>query len=140
MRGLDMLRPKQFAICALLAASFWASATLCIKFYPVAVNAGMHGNITFLTSVPVSWFSIWLTCRLARLEPHQILAGCLVVLGGAMMIDGAALRWFPHVYAGNDTVTRYGAAWLLWGYGLGAWIALAMASRSIRAKQSTPVA
>lgn len=55
-----------------------------------------------------------------------------------MMIDGVALRWFPHVYAGNDMVTRYAAAWLLWGYSLGAWIALAIASRSIRAKQSTP--
>lgn len=133
-----MLRSKQFAICNLLAVIFWASATLCIKFYPVAVNAGTHGNVTFLISLPVSWFSIWLTCRLARLEPHQILAGCLVVIGSAMMIDGVALRWFPNVYAANDTLTRYGAAWLLWGYGLGAWIALAVVNRSIRAKQSTP--
>jgi len=115
-----------------MAAVFWGLAAVCIHFDPGSVTAGLRGDIGFVLSIPVCWLSIWLACRVARLAPHQIPIGCLVVLGDAMMIDGAALRWFHGVYAADDTVARFGAAWLLWGYGISAWIVLLMANRTSR--------
>ena len=127
-----MLRTGQLAVCAVLAGAFWGVATLIIRLDPGAVSDGLRGDLGFVTSVPASWFCVWLTCRLAKLEPPQVLAGCMVVLGDAMLIDGVALRWFHSVYGAGDHVARTGAAWLLWGYGLSAWVALAIAERKIR--------
>jgi len=127
-----MLKPMQFIICGLLATVFWVLATLCIHFNPASVTAGLQGNISFVLSLPVCWFSIWLTCKLAYLKPDQIMTGCLIVLGDAMLIDGVALRWVHSIYTVNDTTGRFGAAWLLWGYGISAWIIVLMANRKVR--------
>ena len=124
-----MLRPRQIVVCGSLAVAFWMLATLCIRLNPGSVGDGLQGDVGFVTSIPVCWLCIWLTCRLAKLEPHQILAGCMVVLGDAMLIDGIALRWFHGVYSIDDQIGRLGAAWLLWGYGVSAWIALLIAGR-----------
>lgn len=127
-----MLRPRQVVICAALAGVYWILATLCIRLDPGGVAPGLRGDLSFATSVFASWFCVWLVCRLAKLEPHQILAGAMVVLGDAMLIDGAALRWFPTVYGVDDHLARTGAAWLLWGYGISAWIAFMIAERRLR--------
>ncbi len=127
-----MLRPSQMAICGSLAVAFWVVAALCIRLDPGFVGDGLQGDLGFVASIPVCWLCIRMICRAAKLEPHQVLAGCLVVLGDAMMIDGVALRWFPEVYSVSDQIARGGAAWLLWGYGLSAWIALIMADRAAK--------
>lgn len=43
----------------------------------------------------------------------------------ATMLDGVALTWVPGLlYSRDDAVARVGAAWLLWGVGLGLTYAL----------------
>ena len=133
-----MLRPRQVVVCAALAIAYWALAALSIRLDPAAVAPGLRGDLTFVTSIAASWLCVWLVCRLAKLEPHQILAGTMVVLGDAMMIDAVALRWFPSVYGTDDQLIRTDSAWLLWGYGISAWIALVLARRRLRnGKQET---
>ena len=127
-----MLRTSQFIVCTLLAGAFWVLATLVIRLDPGAVADGLRGDLGFVSSLPASWLCVWLVCRLAKLEPQQVLAGCLVVLGDDMLIDGVALRWFHSVYGAGDPVARTGGAWLLWGYGLSAWIAFVVAARKLR--------
>ena len=127
-----MLSPRQIVICGSLAVAFWAVATLCIRLDPASVGNALRGDLGFVVSIPVCWLCVVLTCRLARLEPNQILAGCMIVLGDAMLLDGIALRWFHGVYALDDRIDRLGAAWLLWGYGLTAWITLFIASYRAR--------
>ena len=133
-----MLRPRQIAICAMLAFAFWAVAALAIHFDPGSVGPGLRGDLGFAIGIPLCWLCIWLTCRLARLEPVQIPLGCLVVLSDAMLLDGVALRWFPTIYSADDHVGRLGAAWLLWGYGISAWIALFIAERRTKASGTGP--
>ncbi len=55
-----------------------------------------------------------------------------------MLLDGVALRWFPTIYTADDHVGRFGAAWLLWGYGISAWIALFIAERRAKASGTGP--
>ena len=135
-----MLNPYQIVVCVALAVVYWALAVLGIRLDHAAIAPGLRGDLTFITSIAASWLCVWLVCRLAKLKPHQILAGTLVVLGDAMMIDAVALRWFPFVYGVDDHLARTGSAWLLWGYGISAWIALLIAERRQRhVKQSTGV-
>lgn len=81
-------------------------ATTLIRLNPASVSAGWYGDLSFLTALPGSWLCIWLVCRLARLDTHQILPGCMIVLGDAMLLDGIALRWFPTLYGASDLVAR----------------------------------
>lgn len=101
-----MLRPRQVAICIACASVFWLMATTLIRLNPASVSAGWYGDLSFLTALPGSWLCIWLVCRLARLDTHQILPGCMIVLGDAMLLDGIALRWFPTLYGASDLVAR----------------------------------
>jgi hypothetical protein len=133
-----MLTSRQVLVCATLAVVFWGSAALGIRLMPESVGAGPRGDLGFALSIPVSWLCVWLTCRLAKLEAGQILAGCMVVLGGAMLMDGIVLRWFHTVYTADEPTARLGSAWLLWGYGVSAWAALVLAHR--RARRDAPAA
>lgn len=38
----------------------------------------------------------------------------------------------PSIYGIDDHLARTGAAWLLWGYGISAWIAFVLAERRSR--------
>lgn len=127
-----MLRSWQIVVCVALAALFWLAATLGIRLAPATVAPGWLGDLGFVTSVPVGAFCVWLVVRAARLAPPQIAPGALVVLGAAMLADGFALRWHPDVYGVDDRIARTAAAWLLWGYGISAAIACAVAERRLR--------
>ncbi len=87
-----MLQRRQIAVCVTLAGVFWLLATLAIRWFPAAVAPGLRGDLGFLASLPAGWLCVWLVCRLAKLANHQILAGAMVVLATAMLLDGVALR------------------------------------------------
>lgn len=123
-----MLSKAQLAILVLFSAVLWVAATAYIRFYPAAFIDPMHGVISFITALPAGWLSVYLTKLVARLEPGQLLPGIAVVGATAMMIDGLVLHFAPATYGGDDTVVRFGAAWLLWGYGVSLGIAVIMAA------------
>jgi hypothetical protein len=121
-----LLTRRQAAILILLGAAFWAAATAAIRFSPRGLTDPVRGAIGFLTTFPIGWLSVRLTRRLAGLSPEALVRGVALACLVAMLIDGAALRWAPSLYAANDTVIRFGSAWLLWGYGASLGIALLM--------------
>src|SRR5205823_7423737 len=87
----------------------------------------VRGAIGFVATFPIGWLSVRLARRLACLSRETLVRGIALASVVAMLIDGAALRWAPWVYAADDTVIRFGSAWLLWGYGVSLGIALLMA-------------
>lgn len=125
-----MLKWNQIFILILLGAIFWVAATAYIRLLPSALVDPVQGPVGFLATFPIAWASVWLTKVIGKLKPAQLVPGVAVVCAFAMMVDGAALRWFPSVYALNDLVLRLGAAWLLWGYGLSLAIACWIAPRA----------
>lgn len=105
----------------------WLIATAYIRWMPDAFTDPMKGPLGFVTTFPMAWVSVWLVRRLGA--PDQLLAGVALVGALAMMIDGAALRFFPAVYGTDEFTLRLGAAWLLWGYGVSLGIAWIWAAR-----------
>lgn len=124
-----MLRTRQIWILVALSAAFWVVATLYLKLLPGAFVDPVRGAISFATAIPIGWLSVLLTKRAAGLSSVQLLPGVSIVGAIAMMIDGVVLRWAPQIYGSSDTVIRYGAAWLLWGYGVSFAIALFLVAR-----------
>lgn len=125
-----MLRSSQILVLFALSVALWVVATLYIKVYPAVFTESPLGSISFLTTLPMGWLSVLLVRFVGRLSPPQLLSGVGLVGAGAMMIDGLILHWAPELYGTNDTVIRFGAAWLLWGYGVSIGIALLMAERA----------
>jgi hypothetical protein len=116
-------------VCVILAVFFWVAATLAVHFLPGSITGPVSGTIGFVTAIPVGWACIRLARRVALLLPSQIAAACLLIVAVSTSIDGAAIRFLPHLYAVDEQTCRLAAAWLLWGYGVSGFAALAMAAR-----------
>lgn len=125
-----MLATRQVAILAGFALLFWIAATAWIRCFPQQLVGPLDGAAGFLASIPACWLCIQAARRVARLSPEQLVAGTAVVVAVATLVDAAALRWAPGLYADSDRVCRLGAAWLLWGYGVSLGIALLMQRRA----------
>jgi len=128
-----MLNLAQVGRLVALSLVMWLAAALYIELLPGALTDPIRGAVGFAVSLPVGWLSVVLTQYVGKLVPRQLLSGVGLVGGLAMMLDGAALRWFPAVYGSDPTAIRLGAAWLLWGYGVSLSIAVGMASKRERA-------
>ena len=135
-----MLRFKQIAALVLLAAGLWLLVTLNIRLRPASLTDPVHGTMAFLLAFPGGWLSVLLARWVGRLSAEQLLPGVSVVGAVAMMLDGAALRWFAPMYGSDDTTLRLGAAWLLWGYGAALAVALVMAARHCAVRPLRPAA
>src|SRR4051812_46746620 len=106
-----MLTRRQVAILVFLGAAFWGAAAAAIRLSPRGLVDPVRGAIGFVITLPVAWLSVRLTRRLAGLSAETVVRGVALASVVAMLIDGAALRWAPGVYAGDDTVIRFGSAW-----------------------------
>jgi hypothetical protein len=127
-----MLDKVQIAKLVALGAVLWVLVTLNIRLWPDAILDPLRGLIAFLIAPLTGWLSVWLCKRVGRLSPDQLLPGVALVGAVAMMMDGAALKWFSGIYGFNERTLRLAAAWLLWGYGVAFAIALLWASRRRR--------
>jgi uncharacterized membrane protein YoaK (UPF0700 family) len=125
---VTVLSKSQLTVLVVFSAVLWVAATAYIRFYPAAFVDPVNGAISFVTALPMGWLSVYLTRRIAKLETGQLLPGIAVVGATAMMIDGLVLHFAPAAYGIDDTTIRFGAAWLLWGYGVSLGIALIMAA------------
>jgi hypothetical protein len=132
-----MLSVRQSGACSALAILFWLVATLALHFWPGLISGSVNGPLAFITSIPIGWACIRLTRRVARLQASHLAAGCLLVVAITTCIDGAALRFLPHLYAADERTCRLAAAWLLWGYGVSGFAALLMGWRA--APVTTPM-
>ena len=135
-----MLRPWQVAALAALAAILWAIVTYGLRAHPAADPWSAKGLISFWTAPIGGLVSVWLCKFVGRLSADQLLPGVSVVGAIAMLMDGAALQYFPHLYGSDLQATFFGAGGLLWGYGMGfamalvwVWIATARRGREYEA-------
>ncbi len=127
-----MLTMAQTVRLVVLSLALWIAATLYIRFLPNALTDPLQGNLSFVTTLPAAWLSVWLIEICGKLAAEQLMPGVAVVGAVAMMIDGAALHWLPGLYGSDDLTVRSGAAWLLWGYGVSLAIALITTRRKMR--------
>lgn len=80
-------------------------------------------------SVPCVWFLVWTSRQVAALAPDQLVPGVALATAVAAICDGVALTWFPALYGEIGASRDLGAAWLLWGVGVGLILTLVIARR-----------
>jgi hypothetical protein len=113
-----MFRKTQIVALVLLGIALWILVTLNIRLRPQSVLDPVRGLMQFLIAPLGGWLSVWLCKAVGRLSDDQLLPGVALVGAVAMMLDGAALKWFSGLYGFDEKTLRLAAAGLLWGYGV----------------------
>jgi hypothetical protein len=127
-----MLSKTQICLLMSLGIALWALVTLNIRLRPDSLLDPIHGLIPFVAAPLGGFLSVWLCKVVGRLSANQLLPGVALVGAVAMMMDGAALKWFSGVYGFDEKILRLAAAGLLWGYGVAFFVAVVWAARSQR--------
>jgi hypothetical protein len=124
-----MLRKTQMLLLVSLGVALWILVTLNIRLRPEAILDPVGGLLPFVAAPLGGWLSVWLCKFVGRLSAEQLLPGVALVGAVAMMMDGAALKWFSGLYGFDEKTLRLAAAGLLWGYGVAFAIAVIWAGR-----------
>lgn len=112
-----MLGGRQTATLVGIGAAFWLADAAWIRLAPAFLVDPVWGAAAYGLSVPLAFVCVPLGRRLAGLDGGTLVPGTVLLVAVAALLHAAALRWFPVLY-GDDHTTRFGAAWLLWIYGL----------------------
>lgn len=72
----------------------------------------------FLVTIPASWVSTLFCLRFGGATKESAIPAVALMSIAALLLDGIAFAWFPGAYGNDATVTRFGAAWLLWAVGI----------------------
>ena len=114
---------------------YWAAAALAIRSVPEVLFGNQNRQImTYIAGAPLTYVAMLLTEMVMGLSPSTRVDSVMIMTAFATMIDGTALMWFPHIYENpelmkrNSTLaiilSRRGAAWILWGVGVGFLVAI----------------
>ena len=71
--------------------------------------------ILYAFTVPVSYVSVLIAQKLAKLTAQTLCTGLCVGTAAALLMDGLALVWAPQIYSMTMMPVPYGSACLLWG-------------------------
>jgi hypothetical protein len=124
-----MLRKTQIFLLVSLGIALWLLVTVNIRLRPDAIVDPIRGLFPFVAAPVGGWLSVWLCKLVGRLTAEQLLPGVALVGAVAMMMDGAALKWFSGLYGFDEKMLRVAAAGLLWGYGVAFAVAVIWAAR-----------
>lgn len=131
-----MLRNRQIYALVSLGFALWLLVALNIRLRPEAISDPVRGLLPFVLAPLGGWLSVWLCKIVGQLSADQILPGVGIVGAVAMMMDGAALKWFSGIYGFDERILRLGAAGLLWGYGVAFAVAVVWVRLRHQAAQS----
>lgn len=113
------LTSGQIITATIIGLILWFAAAMTVRLGGPAGFFGPTGSLLlFAVGIPISWGSVFLTRRIARLQPGQTLPAIAIGLIAATFADGIVLTWFRDLYGADPAVVGYGAAWILWGVGL----------------------
>ncbi|WP_410503137.1 hypothetical protein RIF24_07825 [Exiguobacterium acetylicum] len=112
----SLFTKRQSIILILLGVSFWFVGAMSVRF---GSGIGMFENagnvIAFLFALPISWISVIIIKKVARLNAEQLVPGVSLGLLVATFLDGLVLTWGTTLYGTDPLLVGRGAAWILWG-------------------------
>ena len=75
---------------------------------------------------------MYITALLTKLKLYELLRPVVIMTFTATFLDGIALIWFRHLYSDSFEVALHGAAWILWGAGLGLLFAYVLETKNAK--------
>ncbi len=128
--------PSQFGIpldssqiirSMILGGILWFAAAMLLRILgPMGIYDGVAPLVTYALVIPGTVPFVFLVQRLAGLGCDQIALGYSVATAAALILDGIAVAWFPTLYGTNAELVKGAAAAILWGAGVGLFLAFAI--------------
>ncbi len=106
----------QATLLVVLGVAFWFVGALSVRFgSEIGMFENVENVIAFLIGLPVSWISVIIIKKVARLNAEQMVPGVSLGLLVATFLDGIVLTWGTSLYGTDPLLIGRGAAWILWG-------------------------
>ena len=115
------MKNAQLALFLGLGTLFWLNAALVIRFGgPTVFSTGSPWLLLcYGLAIPLTLVSLYLTKLISGLRYAELLRPVVVMTFTATFLDALALTRFRSLYSESFEVAMHGAAWILWGVGLG---------------------
>ena len=117
-----------------LGVAFWLIAAMIIRFAGANIfsenNPGML--FFFVLAIPLTLVSLYITKLVSKLQFEELLHPVVIMTCTATFLDAVALTYFRQLYSGSFEVALHGAAWILWGAGLGLLFSFYFSQKSAR--------
>ena len=125
------LRRAQAASLAALGIALWLLFALLIRYVIPSAWFGspVVSPLMFAGAIPGAWLLVRLCRQTAAMTSEQLVPGVAVASMAALLCDGTALTWAPHLYGADAASILPAAAWLFWGAGVCLALAFVMAGR-----------
>lgn len=120
--------PGKVVILVAWGAVLWFLAAMIVRaLAPTgALDGGVATLMAFAATVPATIPFVLIGRRLAGLAKSKIVEGVAIVTATATFLDAVAMIWFQPLYSRDPAQALHGAAFILWGVGVGLSLALAM--------------
>ncbi len=117
----------QLAVLMATGAALWFGAALLL--HRLAAAGWLEGGaraLVYALVVPGTIPFLMMTRVVARLRADQMASGVALVTATALLLDGAAVAWFPQLYGTTDARVLAASAAVLWGAGVAIMLGFAM--------------
>lgn len=117
-----------------LGAAFWFNAAMIIRLSGTTVFTANNPKLLlfYLIAIPITLLSLYITKLVSKLKYAELLKPVVIMTFTATFLDAIALTCFRELYSPSFEVTSYGAAWILWGVGLGLLFAFYLSNKNKR--------
>ena len=115
------MKTSNVLLFLVLGTLFWLNAALIIRFFGAAVftEHNLWLILFYVLAIPLTLASLYLTKIIGRLPYEELLKPVVIITFAATFLDAIAMTWFRSLYSESFEVAFHGAAWILWGVGLG---------------------
>lgn len=125
---MEHLSRGQISGLVALSTLYWGAAAAEVRYGGhIFFASDLRRLGSFLATAPIGYIGIRAAEKLLSISPKERLATAALLTAPALLLDGAALMFFPTVYENPEltsknaplavATSRMGAAWILFGVG-----------------------
>lgn len=136
LRYFQEMKNSKLITLIILGVVFWFSGAMSVKILGSSVftENNLYRIAMFVMLFPVSYIFLLISVKVANLNKSEILNAVVIMTITATFFDGIALTWFRQIYAESFETALYGAAWILFGAGVGLLIGYIMTDKTTENK------
>ena len=122
-----MLKTSKIILFIGLGIIFWFAAAMFVRLADSAVFTPANPLliVLYVVSIPVTLALNWIASVVSRVPMQDMFEPAVIMTIIATLLDGVAITWVTQLYGDNPSQVMLGAAWILYGAGLGllwAWV------------------
>jgi hypothetical protein len=124
------LSTRQAALMVICGVVLWLAAALLLRW--LAAAGALDGPLrmfVYLVTIPGTVPFVLALRRIGKLTADQLVPAYSLATAAALLCDGIAVAWFPALYGTSADHVRLAAAAVLWGAGVGIFLAFAVTPR-----------